>query len=190
MPRTHYERYFWWLAGLSTTLLGLACGGKTEKPARNRSDTEVGCKKSLGERPLVHACTHATNGRFESVIAAPDVDESHPTNEVHVTYLVELSNLERGGYVKFSPSRDGEHLLLFDQEVDVQLGSGGEVADATFAGPVEDCDALTYGVVYDVSAGSTYWLSVAAAQFTPVVLFFEHLQTFGDEAWDECLEDE
>jgi hypothetical protein len=166
-----------------------ACGGKTAEEGAPPDHT-VTCNQQVGTKPVQHACSHTTNGPFENVVAgdpatAPDVDS------IHVSYLVETANSEQP-FVRFTPSRTGEHLLLLDSTSPLHITdeADGKRLTPLFADVVEGCQTAHYGEVYSLERNQGYRIQLPTAE-SPTLLFFEHLATFGNGAWQEgCLEEE
>lgn len=173
----------------SSLLLCVHCGGKTfdnEPQTLDRSET---CTSQVGTKPVSHACTHTTNGPFENVVAAASEDAAPEVDAIHVSYLVELSEEMSRGLVVFTPSRNGEHLLLLDDEVPFTVTGDGKVARPMFNDTLHGCETVRYGEVYDLSAGEPYFIAFEPNGRSPTLLFFEHLATFGNGAWQESCPD-
>lgn len=174
---------------VSALLLGLVssfgCGGKTIENEVQANEPASACSNQVGSKPISHACTHTTNGPFENVVAADSADTAPKVDAVHVSYLVELSEEMGTGNIVFTPSRDGEHLLLLDAEVPFTVSRGTKKQDPVFGDSLEGCDTATYGEVYTLSAGEHYVIEFTPNGHSPTLLFFEHLATFGKGAWTE-----
>ncbi len=178
---------------LALCVLGLAvfgCGGKTAETDAPEAVTSTACPQQVGDKPISHACSHTTNGPFENVVASPSSKEAPNVDAIHVSYLVELPS-DAPGYVVFTPSRDGEHLLLLDRETPftVMLDSATQTPITSEALP--GCETARFGEVYELSARDPYLIRFSPSDHSSVLLFFEHLATFGDGAWQEgCLANE
>lgn len=90
---------------------------------------------------------------------------------------------------QFTPSRNGEHLLLLDQAEHMRVRLGNQIQTSKYAAPLEGCDTAQYGEVYTLKVGEHYAIEFAAGAPSPTLLFLEHLETFGDEAWTEGCDD-
>lgn len=167
-----------------------ACGGKTAEEGAP-PDYTVTCNQQVGAKPIQHACSHTTNGPFENVVAgdsatAPDVDS------IHVSYLVETPSSEQV-FVMFTPTRNGEHLLLLDATTALRVTNqaDGKRLTPLFADVIEGCETAHYGEVYSFERAQEYRIQLPSNSSSTTLLFFEHLTTFGNGAWQEgCLEGE
>lgn len=169
----------------------MGCGGKIRNADREHVDGSKGCEKQVSDTPVRHACSHTTHGPFETVVASPTVGEAPFVDRIHVSYLVEMVPSSGGSFVGFTPTRDGEHLLLLDEAERLVVRHANRIQDSHFAGRLDGCETARYGEVYTLEVGLHYAIEFAAGAHSPTLLFFEHLETFGDDAWTEgCLEGE
>lgn len=164
-----------------------ACGGKIveEEPGNGESSH---CSLEVGAKPIQHACSHTTNGPFENVVATHAADAPN-VDAIHVSYLVD-SSLAQDTFVAFVARRDGEHLIVLDREAPLQVTNEGEALTPQFAGAVDGCSSAQYGEVYVFSRNQNYLIEVPRDSRAPTLLFFEHLSTFGKNAWEEGCPDE
>jgi MYXO-CTERM domain-containing protein len=164
----------------------VGCGGiASESPG---DDAEAApCTPVVGLKPVEHACSHARNGSFLNVVAAsPGAGVIPSVNKVHATYVVELpEGGARPGVVHYTTSRDGEHLILVDsEEAEVRIAPPGDSPLVPITdGPVSGCEVLPRGLTTNLLEEHTYELTIARAPSSPILLFFEHLGTFGGRAW-------
>lgn len=173
----------------SCALAWSGCGGKTRDDSTT-SNASRPCTQQLGSKPVQHACSHTTNGPFENVIATTATETAPNVDKVHVTYEVETSS-DSDAFVAFTPTRQGEHLLLLDRELALSVTASGERQQPVFVGPVDECPTVSYGEVYTFQSSVQYLIDFDAGTESPLLLFFEHLATFGDGAWQErCVDEE
>lgn len=173
---------------LSLVLVG--CGGKTVDNDLPESATPSACPQQVGSKPIAHACSHTTNGPFENVVASRSRDAAPTVDAIHVSYLINLPATGHG-YVVFTPSRRGEHLLLLDSPSPLTVELDGAVQTPLFSEAIAGCETANFGEVYELARGERYLVEFEPDGESPRLLFFEHLATFGDGAWQEgCLENE
>lgn len=189
MKAHHHSSLGFPLATTSILFLCVHCGGKTVENEAQTLDPSVGCIHRVGTNPISHACTHTTNGPFVNVVAAESDAEAPTVDSIHVSYLVELSDEMARGIVVFTPSRDGEHLLLLDDEVPLTVSRANASVQPLFNDALPGCETVSYGEVYDFSAGEPYVIAFEPNGHSPTLLFFEHLATFGNGAWQERCPD-
>lgn len=179
------------LCMFSSSLVSMGCGGRTIDDEPHALLPESSCASQIGSKPISHACTHTTNGPFENVVAAASPDDAPNVDAIHVSYLIEPAEEASDSFVHFTPSRDGEHLMLLDEQVPLTVSKGTQLERPVFEGALTGCSTASFGQVYDLSAGERHTITLSASKRAPTLLFFEHLATFGKGAWQEsCLEDE
>lgn len=175
-------------AGLSMLLA--SCGGKTVENDLPESTTSSVCPRQVGIQPIAHACSHTTHGPFENVVTSVSADEAPTVDAIHVSYLVDLPS-GKPGYVMFTPSRNGEHLFLLDRESPLVVTLDTTVQAPLSSESISGCETASFGEVYELASGERYLIELESGGHSPTLLFFEHLATFGNGAWQEgCLEGE
>jgi hypothetical protein len=123
-------------------------------------------------------------------VAASSPDAAPSVDAIHVSYLIEQPGTDQG-FVVFTPSRRGEHLFLLDSESPFTVRREEAVQGALFSETIAGCDTASFGEVYTLAANEPYLIEFEPGGDSPTLLFFEHLATFGNGAWQEgCLEDE
>jgi MYXO-CTERM domain-containing protein len=165
-------------AGASGSSAGAVTG------AGGAAGAEPNCN-AVSPVPVEHACSHATKGTLENAVASPDPASAPAVDVIHQTYAVELpSSGAAAGLVSYVASRDGEHLILTDRPVPVAVSDGtGRVLPSILSGPVSGCTRLPYGYAVALSIGQRYTVALGPSSDAPVILFMEHLGTFGEDAW-------
>jgi hypothetical protein len=122
------------------------------------------------------------------VAAAPTPQEAVSVNKVHGVYYVTVQERQTG-WVQFTPGRDGEHALLL---ANLELVAFVDVADIAVPtrtlGAPDGCAVFDNGEAVTVKEGATYSIALRAVG-SPGILYFEHLPSFGDEAWS-CDEED
>lgn len=187
-------------AGLLLLCSSSGCGGRVSLTSRNdpspparapaptrgniQVQADAGCEWQLGDKPAQHSCSHAINGTFEDLAASADPASAPAADTIHVTYMVAPTAGSTQSYLEYTPTRNGEHVIFTDQTATLQfLGDGGAPLVPLFAGSVAGCRALKYGVAVELVEGRTYTLSLSNVSAPPLLVFFEHLATFGEQAW-------
>jgi Putative metal-binding motif len=172
------------------------CGGRVtdNDPRQQAGDTREqaaatnlpgDCEAVLGEKLVSHSCVHATNGTFVDVLAATTREAAPHIDMIHHTYVVQPG--AGVSYVAYSPTRDGEHAFFSNQFValEVRNADSGEAPVSLFEGAIDGCDTLVYGVAVTLTRGADYVVSLDAVERPPLLMFVEHLGTFGASAWSK-----
>jgi Putative metal-binding motif len=141
----------------------------------------AGCQRALGEEPVLHACSHTTNGPFVPVVAGgelppPDVSDLHHTYEVQV--------VGPGARLLYRAQREGDHAFMTDRSVTLQLSRAGRPQSASPSVGVDGCAHLAWATVYALEPDTEYELLLLESS-PEVDLFVEHLAAFGSGAWVE-----
>lgn len=179
-----------WALGAALSISVVSCGGKTLEDAPAESTTSTACPQHVGTKPVEHACSHTTNGPFENVIASRSADEAPTVNAIHVSYLVDFPS-DGEAFVMFRPNRSGEHLFLLDRESPLAVRHRTTLERPLLSDAIAGCETASFGEVYDLVSGESYLIEFETGSHSPTLLFFEHLATFGNGAWQEgCLENE
>ncbi len=148
--------------------LGLVTSGACTLPAGDAAATRdaplaAGCTE-LGPSVVSHACFHAENGPFQSVIASSNINFSGSTpnvNTTHAHYTITLPGAlgSNKGAVKFKPGRSGDWAIFLDPAVSLQvLDAAGVARPVLLAHDIDagDCSALSRVVVVNLSSSVTY----------------------------------
>lgn len=187
------------LAGAALTLLG-SCGAQSDLEVGQAGELEANdCEPKLGQPVFTHSCQHGRLGPFTEVVASADKNLEPPAVNTtqHVFDILlpaDTKNEDGFWYVGFNPVRHGQHAVFSGFEGRdvplsiVQGGSGdGAVSGALHAEPVLDvseCGEMTEVDVYAFDRGAQYTLIIGPTDAQLTRLFFEHLPTFGQEAWE------
>jgi MYXO-CTERM domain-containing protein len=164
---------------------GGAEAGGAGTGAGGSAGAEPNCTNVVAPTPVEHACSHATNGKLENAVATPSSESAPAVDVIHQAYAVELPNGgAAAGFVSYVASRDGEHLVLTDRPVPVTVTqSAGQVLAPIMSGPVSGCARLPHGYAVELALGERYTVALGPDSDDPVILFMEHLGTFGEDSW-------
>jgi|GEM_PF-3536506 len=157
-------------------------------------DRPDGCQVMLDPELYEHACQHGVNGPFSPALAAARLDDAvAPVNAAQRALEVTLPGLvddDLTSYLRYRPTRDGRHAAfagVSGQGVPIEFLRGHTRVESTAVVPVDD--ALACGGMRDVTGvdlieGEDYVIAIGPTRSDHIVLFIEHVDTFGGEDWD------
>ncbi len=173
---------------LGASLLLIGCGARVE--VRGGVEEEAVCVPRLGEPVIAHACNHVMFGELPQVVAAEAGDAWPPdVNEIHEAFRVVLrqEGSGYGGVVRYHATRNGEHAIFMGPKVALSFTRVGSTDPLPVMNtqPLSTCDLMTEALVVDFTEDQTHELRFGPHDAEEVVLFIEHLDTFGGDAWGE-----
>lgn len=151
------------------------------------------CVPRLGAMPIEHSCLHVERGPLRPVDATPSSEALPPSvSAPHAPYDVFVpGDGERSGFVAYQALRNGQHVVFLGPDARLTVADGnGNPIEALHVQPTEGCAALASAHVVDLERFGTYRLALQPAPSSEtVVLFVEHVETFGGAAWEESCEE-
>lgn len=161
----------------------VACGGQVDGLDASGGSQNDGCVPVLGDKTVVHACSHTDRGSDISVGAT--VSEPPDVSKLHKTFSVLVA--EEAGTLTYAATRSGQHVVLTNRAVALDVLDGAAPNSPPLQGrafPVEGCTTIAWAQRVDLDPERTYTLRTNEAVGSKFQLFIEYPPAFGERAWE------
>jgi hypothetical protein len=163
--------------------LDAASGGSGSASGGAPVAAGAACVPVLGAATVAHACSHTDNGPYVPIAAL--ASEAVDVSELHKTFSVLI--IDEGAALMYRPKRQGEHVIVTDRPVTIEVVRQGAVERLQGAPfEVEGCRSIDQAVRAELVAGEKYQLRLREPPQTEFKLFIEYPPAFGAKAWKSC----
>lgn len=150
------------------------------------------CRGVVAGEVYTHACQHGRQGPFANVTATEDANYAALIGGSQRALLVTLPPVREGSmatsYVRYKPPRSGQHAIFAgDDGFDVPIAvlRDGESVDGLLLErvqafmPIRECGGMSEVFGFELERNTEYLLQIGPTPRTSLMVFADHLPTFG-----------
>lgn len=172
------------LLGALSAATALGCTGRVMDDSG--PSEEPSCQMTLGFRLVRHTCSHTENGPYVDIAAQSAGTQPADVSQLHKPFDVTAVSVPFT--LRYQASREGAHLIFTDKPVEWKVSKedgAPALVQTNVSAPSESgdsCSGTTHATLAPFQLGESYTLtgSTTTKRF---ILFVEHAETFGDDAF-------